>query len=411
MNPPQAVLVTECSGFALPLIGIQVRIQLVGGERVHLQRRGFQMNRVSIGLAIPQAHARKHPMPPLAHRLQHPPRVGTIDWLAKNLPVAVRHRIGSQHNASLVAVRNRSGLRDAGRLNKIGGGQTTIDFRLHRIVGRINGKRESMLSEQLMTAGRLAGEDHRGFRVGHCWLVMAGVCVTVFGMTPKLTILYEDNHLLVVDKPAPLPTMGASEGEDSLVNMAKDYLRVKYNKPGNVFLGVVSRLDSFVTGVVVLARTSKAASRLSEQFRSRSVEKTYWAIVADPLPGLAATLEHQVYKNESRHRMQAADMTIAAPADAKMARLSYRTLGTNGERTLIEVKLDTGRKHQIRVQLEAIGCPIVGDRKYGSEVTFKQGVALHSQQLAIDHPTSKERMTFQAPPPKWWRISRFSSSQ
>jgi 23S rRNA pseudouridine1911/1915/1917 synthase len=240
---------------------------------------------------------------------------------------------------------------------------------------------------------------------------MAGVCVTVFGMTPKLTILYEDNHLLVVDKPAPLPTMGASEGEDSLVNMAKDYLRVKYNKPGNVFLGVVSRLDSFVTGVVVLARTSKAASRLSEQFRSRSVEKTYWAIVADPLPGLAATLEHQVYKNESRHRMQAADMTIAAPADAKMARLSYRTLGTNGERTLIEVKLDTGRKHQIRVQLEAIGCPIVGDRKYGSEVTFKQGVALHSQQLAIDHPTSKERMTFQAPPPKWWRISRFSSSQ
>ena len=178
-----------------------------------------------------------------------------------------------------------------------------------------------------------------------------------------------------------------------------------------MFLGVVSRLDSFVTGVVVLARTSKAASRLSEQFRSRSVEKTYWAIVADPLPGLAATLEHQVYKNESRHRMQAADMTIAAPADAKMARLSYRTLGTNGERTLIEVKLETGRKHQIRVQLEAIGCPIVGDRKYGSEVTFKQGVALHSQQLAIDHPTSKERMTFQAPPPKWWRISRFSSSQ
>lgn len=222
-----------------------------------------------------------------------------------------------------------------------------------------------------------------------------------------LNVLYEDNHLLVIDKPAQLATMGAEAGEPSLVEMAKDYLRAKYNKPGNVYVGVVSRLDAFVTGVIVLARTSKAASRLTDQFRRRSVEKTYWAIVADPLPGESGTLEHHVFKNDSRHRMEVVKNSQTAPADAKLARLAYRVIGIHAERSLLEVKLETGRKHQIRVQLESIGCPIVGDRKYGSEVSFKKGIALHSHSLSFDHPTTKDRLTFETALPPWWRLEKY----
>ena len=230
-------------------------------------------------------------------------------------------------------------------------------------------------------------------------------------MSNALKILYEDNHLLVIDKAAPLATMGAEAGQLSLVSLAKDYLRVKYNKPGNVYVGVVSRLDAFVTGVIVLARTSKAASRLTDQFRRRSVEKTYWAIVADPLPDQAGTLEHHVFKNEARHRMEVARSHDQLPADAKLARLTYRVIGTCQQRSLLELKLETGRKHQIRVQLESLSCPIVGDRKYGSEVPFKQGIALHSRFLSVEHPTKKQRLEFQAEPPTWWRLEKFQLQQ
>ena len=230
-------------------------------------------------------------------------------------------------------------------------------------------------------------------------------------MSNALKILYEDNHLLVIDKAAPLATMGAEAGQPSLVSLAKDYLRVKYNKPGNVYMGVVSRLDAFVTGVIVLARTSKAASRLTDQFRRRSVEKTYWAIVADPLPDQAGTLEHHVFKNEARHRMEVARSHDQLPADAKLARLTYRVIGTCQQRSLLELKLETGRKHQIRVQLESLSCPIVGDRKYGSEVPFKQGIALHSRFLSVEHPTKKQRLEFQAEPPTWWRLEKFQLQQ
>jgi 23S rRNA pseudouridine1911/1915/1917 synthase len=137
-----------------------------------------------------------------------------------------------------------------------------------------------------------------------------------------LNVLYEDTHLLVIDKPAPLATMGAEAGQPSLADLAKDYLRVKYNKPGNVYVGVVSRLDAFVTGVIVLARTSKAAARLTDQFRRRSVEKTYWAMVADPLPDQAGTLEHYVFKNDARHRMEV----------AASGRCKARAAGVSGDR-------------------------------------------------------------------------------
>ena len=227
-------------------------------------------------------------------------------------------------------------------------------------------------------------------------------------MPPSIKILFEDNHLLVVDKPALLPTMGVSEGEDSLVNRAKDYLRKKYNKQGNVYLGVVSRLDSFVSGLVVLARTSKAASRLADQFRRRTIDKTYLAIVADD-DSLAdeGRLENRLVKNESQHRMEALAMDAKRHPQERLASLAYQTVGRHRGQRLLEIKLETGRKHQIRVQLAAVGCPIIGDRKYESSLAFESGIALHSQRLVIQHPTLKSPQSFHYTPPGFWRIDRF----
>lgn len=231
----------------------------------------------------------------------------------------------------------------------------------------------------------------------------------------KLNILFEDNHLLVIDKPPLLPTMGVHDGDDSLFNRARQYIKQKYNKPGNVYLGVVSRLDSFVSGVIVLARTSKAASRLSEQFRSRSVEKKYWAIVPDNLPNDSGLLEDWLIKDESRHRMIVIQGNPANSPGAKLAKLRYTTIGAseskNVQRTrLIEIELETGRKHQIRVQFEHAGCPIVGDRKYGSELPFKRGIALHSRKLVFEHPTQRVLQSFQAETPPWWNVAQYALS-
>ncbi len=227
-------------------------------------------------------------------------------------------------------------------------------------------------------------------------------------MTDRLQVIFEDNHLLVLDKPPLLPTMGVGEDQDSLLRQAKAYLRKKYHKPGNVYLGVVSRIDAFVSGVVVFARTSKAASRLTDQFRRRSVDKVYLAILPDvrTLPDKGC-LEHWLVKNESQHRMVALDSESTQPPGGKRAILHYRTLGRcHGER-LVEITLETGRKHQIRVQFSAVGCPLVGDRKYDSERPFPRGIALHSCQLSFDHPTQKTRQSFQSLPPSFWRINRF----
>ena len=231
----------------------------------------------------------------------------------------------------------------------------------------------------------------------------------------NLNVLFEDNHLLVINKPSLLPTMGAREGDDSLINRARHYIKQKYNKPGKVYLGVVSRLDSFVSGVIVLARTSKAASRLTEQFRRRSVEKKYWAIVPDDLPSDTGRLEDWLAKDESRHRMMVVDADAADEVRAKFAKMHYSTIGAretkNGHRfRLIEIELETGRKHQIRVQLENAGCPIVGDKKYGSQHPFRRGIALHSRQLVIEHPTQKVLQSFQAETPPWWNIDQYSIS-
>jgi 23S rRNA pseudouridine1911/1915/1917 synthase len=219
---------------------------------------------------------------------------------------------------------------------------------------------------------------------------------------PKLDVLYEDNHLLVVNKPAGLPTQGVVEGAASVVTLAKAYLKQKYNKPGNVYLGVVSRLDASTSGVLVLARTSKAAARLTEQFREREAEKTYWALVEQPPEPPTGELSHWVLKNDRKLQM---GIVPPRTRGAQHAKLSYQTLRTEKLGTLVEVRLHTGRKHQIRLQLAEVGCPILGDHKYGSRRDFPgEGIALHAALLAIEHPTTKGRLEFHAPPPKNWNL-------
>jgi 23S rRNA pseudouridine1911/1915/1917 synthase len=215
----------------------------------------------------------------------------------------------------------------------------------------------------------------------------------------RLDVLYEDNHLLVVNKPAGLPTQGAAAGEDSLVSRAKDYLKEKYHKPGNVYVGVVSRLDAEVTGVVVLARTSKAAARLSEQFREAEVIKTYWAVVEGAPRAFSGMLVDWLEKSEHQRKM-----IIVDAARGQEARLRFRQLASLASRqTLLEVNLETGRKHQIRVQLARYGCPIVGDARYGASEPFPRGIALHARRLQITHPSRKMPCEFLAPLPESWR--------
>lgn len=213
---------------------------------------------------------------------------------------------------------------------------------------------------------------------------------------PPLPVLYEDNHLLVVNKPAGLPTQGVVEGVASVVTAAKAYLKQKYKKPGNVYLGVVSRLDSSVSGVLVLARTSKAAARLNEQFRERTARKLYWAIVESPPDPASGELVDWVKKDEKKQRM---GVVSRHTIGAQRAKLAYKIVQSKTGGCLVEVELETGRKHQIRLQLAAAGCPILGDRKYGSRIPFPGGIALHARELTIEHPTTKQAMRFESPLP------------
>jgi len=227
-----------------------------------------------------------------------------------------------------------------------------------------------------------------------------------------LEILYEDNHLLAVAKPPGLPTQGAAAGGDGLVMQAKDYLRRKYRKPGNVYLGVVSRLDSPVSGVVVFARTSKAAARLNQQFRSRRVEKLYWAWVEGKIDPPAAECVDWLAKDERHQRIvtvsqpaigERGPSTKSAAGRPQEARLKYRRLKALPDASLLEVMLETGRKHQIRVQLSVRGHPLIGDKKYGSGRLFAGGIALHCRRVVIEHPVKKTLLEITAPAPKSWK--------
>ena len=215
-----------------------------------------------------------------------------------------------------------------------------------------------------------------------------------------LDILYEDNHLLAINKPAGLATMGVAADEPSAIQLGRQYLKERYDKPGNVYLGVVSRLDAAATGVLLFARTSKAAARLSQQFADRSTQKTYWAIAAGQFDPPAAELVDWVRKDEPQRRM--AIVASGAPG-AQRAELAYRALRPVGNDTLLEIDLITGRKHQIRLQLASRGHPIRGDRKYGSRQQFAAGIALHARRLSIEHPTRREPVEIVAPLPLAWR--------
>jgi RluA family pseudouridine synthase len=215
-------------------------------------------------------------------------------------------------------------------------------------------------------------------------------------------VLYLDNHLLVVAKPAGLLVQEDRTGDPDLLTLGKAFLKEKYDKPDNVFLGLVHRLDRPVSGVLVLARTSKAASRLSDQFRRRTPDKRYLALVEGRLDG-GGTREDYLAKT-GRH------VRVVKPGreGAKRAELRWRTLATErrkeGSVSLVEVELLTGRAHQVRVQLAALGHPILGDLRYDAQREFDgRNLALHSYRLEIEHPTKREAMSFSAPPPPTWR--------
>ncbi len=219
--------------------------------------------------------------------------------------------------------------------------------------------------------------------------------VRIFAME----ILFEDRQVLVVNKPAGLATMGLPAGKPTLLTALKEFIKRRDGKPGNVYLGVVSRLDVPVSGAVLVAKTSKAAARLAEQFRLRSVEKTYWAVVEDGPKVREGRLRHWL-RGDSRFRR--VHVSHRGDPDAQEASLLIRRLAAQRGLVLLEIELETGRKHQIRVQLSAEGMPIVGDRKYGGRRPFGEGIALHARRLAFIHPTDDRLMTVTAPlPPSW----------
>jgi 23S rRNA pseudouridine1911/1915/1917 synthase len=212
-------------------------------------------------------------------------------------------------------------------------------------------------------------------------------------------ILYEDNHLLIVDKPADWIVQGAQSGQQSLLESAKEYIRTEYHKPGAVYLGVVSRLDGPVTGVVPFARTSKAAARLSEQFRDRKPSKVYLAMVEGIPQSQSGKLEHTLIRKPEATKTR---LALDTDHDALQAILNYRTLRSHEGKSLLEIVLVTGRKHQIRCQLTAMGWPIVGDKLYGAQESFPHGIALHCSRLNLEHPTTKKSIDVSATLPLYW---------
>ncbi|MGB3618086.1 MAG: RluA family pseudouridine synthase [Catalinimonas sp.] len=201
-------------------------------------------------------------------------------------------------------------------------------------------------------------------------------------------VVYEDNHLIVVDKAAGVLVQGDQTGDQPLVEMVRQFLKEKYQKPGNVFCGVVHRLDRPVSGLVILAKTSKGLERMNELFRRRKVQKTYWAVVSRKPPAPKAKLTHWLIKNEQRNVTSAYD---DAREGAQRAELTYEILGKLDRYHLLEVRPVTGRPHQIRVQLAAINCPIRGDVKYGYDRPNRNAdINLHARRLDFIHPVKKE---------------------
>ncbi len=212
----------------------------------------------------------------------------------------------------------------------------------------------------------------------------------------KINIVYEDNHILVVEKPVNIPTQEDRSGDLDLLTLLKDDIKVRYQKPGNVFLGLVHRLDRPVGGIMVFAKTSKAASRLSDQIRKREFTKVYYAVITGTPEKTSDTLTHYLIKNNSTNQVRTVP---PGTPDAKEAVLSYEVLGSINDLSLVKVMLHTGRPHQIRVQFSAIGHPLFGDSKYGILNTEKAQIALWSHEIGFKHPTQKKNVSFKSNPP------------
>ncbi len=212
-----------------------------------------------------------------------------------------------------------------------------------------------------------------------------------------MEILYEDNHIIIVNKASGEIVQGDKTGDKPLVEILKDYIKSRDNKPGNVFMGVVHRLDRPVSGVVVFAKTSKALSRLNAMFASGDVHKTYWAISRNKPAEPQATLIHWIRSVERNNKSYA---SLTPSKDAKEARLAYRLIASSDRYHLLEVKLMTGRKHQIRVQLSSVGCPVKGDLKYGDKRSNSDGsISLHARNIRFVHPVSGKDIDVTAPVP------------
>lgn len=212
-----------------------------------------------------------------------------------------------------------------------------------------------------------------------------------------MEVVYEDNHIIIVNKRSGEIVQGDKTGDKPLAETVKDYIKVKYHKPGNVFLGVVHRLDRPVSGLVLFARTSKALTRLNDLFRTGDIHKTYWAIVKNTPTQPEGTLENWIVRNEKQNKSYAHDHEVPG---AKRALLSYRIIGKTDRYTLLEIHLMTGRHHQIRCQLAHMGCPIRGDLKYGAPRSNPDdGISLMAKQIDFVHPVTKEQITIKAPTP------------
>lgn len=212
-----------------------------------------------------------------------------------------------------------------------------------------------------------------------------------------MQVLYEDNHIIIVNKAPGEIVQGDKTGDEPLVETLKTWLKEKYDKPGNVFCGVVHRLDRPVGGVVVFAKTSKALSRLNDMFRNGLVHKTYWAISRIQPPKSEDMLTHYITTTERNNKSYA---SLTPKPGAKEARLVYRHIASSDRYHLLEVNLMTGRKHQIRVQLSSIGCPIKGDLKYGDKRSNPDGsISLIARHIEFEHPVSRQRISVTAPVP------------
>jgi 23S rRNA pseudouridine1911/1915/1917 synthase len=224
-----------------------------------------------------------------------------------------------------------------------------------------------------------------------------------------IPVLYEDNHVIVVVKPVNVPTQEDESRDPDLLTLIKQDLKYRHQKPGNVYLGLVHRLDRPVGGVMVFAKTSKAASRLSDAVRTRAIRKCYTAVVHGKPKQDQASLRHFLFKDTKTNMVSV--VTSSTPG-AKEAILDYEVVGYQDGVSLVQVELQTGRPHQIRVQFAAIGCPLVGDQRYGAHLTKPgQQIALWSTELGFEHPTTKEALSFRSAPPMEYPWSLWNEYQ